>query len=114
MKGVDEINSTVTEGSRDTIVQFTIGTPIDRAVNDVRSRSARSAATCPTASSSRRSARADTAEPDDIANFAVESTDMTLEQLSWYVDNTVVKRAALGRRHGRRSTAAAASTARSA
>src|SRR5207253_7139544 len=28
---------------------------------------------------------------DDIAGFAVVSTSMTLEQLSWYVDNTISK-----------------------
>src|SRR6185437_13537982 len=35
--GVDEINSTVSEGNSFTIVTFQLGTPIDRAVNGVRS-----------------------------------------------------------------------------
>ena len=34
--------------------------------------------------------RADTTSRD-LASFAAESTDMTVEQLSWYVDNTVSK-----------------------
>src|SRR3954471_1836965 len=34
--GVDEINSTVTEGNSSTFVTFQLGTPSDRAVNDVR------------------------------------------------------------------------------
>src|SRR6476659_6223675 len=34
--GVDEISSTVTEGNSTTFVQFQLGTPTDRAVNDVR------------------------------------------------------------------------------
>ncbi|WP_447411832.1 efflux RND transporter permease subunit, partial [Clostridium perfringens] len=37
LQGVDEINSTVTEGQSQTVVQLAIGTPIDRAVEDVRS-----------------------------------------------------------------------------
>ncbi len=36
VNGVDEINSTVSEGNSSTFVQFQIGTPTDRAVNDVR------------------------------------------------------------------------------
>src|SRR5690348_2261085 len=36
INGVDEINSSVREGSSSTFVQFKIGTPSDRAVNDVR------------------------------------------------------------------------------
>src|SRR6476661_2089095 len=34
--GVDEIDSTVREGNSSTIVTFELGTPSDRAVNDVR------------------------------------------------------------------------------
>src|SRR5881398_2732947 len=36
VNGVDEINSSVSEGYSQTFVQFQIGTPTDRAVNDVR------------------------------------------------------------------------------
>src|SRR6185369_14674681 len=34
--GVDEINSTVKEGNSTTVITFQLGTPTDRAVNDVR------------------------------------------------------------------------------
>src|SRR3546814_4622122 len=37
LPGIDEINSTVTEGQSETVIQLDIGTPIDRAVEDVRS-----------------------------------------------------------------------------
>ena len=37
ISGVDEINSSVSEGQSSTFVQFAIGTPIDRSVEDVRS-----------------------------------------------------------------------------
>src|SRR3546814_15809812 len=36
LPGIDEINSTVTEGQSETVIQLDIGTPIDRAVADVR------------------------------------------------------------------------------
>jgi len=36
VNGVDEINSSVSEGRSQTVVQLQIGTPVDRAVNDVR------------------------------------------------------------------------------
>src|SRR5689334_14442036 len=36
VNGVDEISSSVSEGDSDTFVQFQLGTPTDRAVNDVR------------------------------------------------------------------------------
>src|SRR4029079_11853443 len=36
VNGADEIDSTVREGNSSTAVQFQIGTPTDRAVNDVR------------------------------------------------------------------------------
>ena len=36
VNGVDQIDSTVTEGSSTTFVQFQLGTSTDRAVNDVR------------------------------------------------------------------------------
>ena len=54
-------------------------------------RSPASAATCPTASSSRRSAaRTSTDEP--IGYFSAESTAMTVEQLSWFIDDTLNRR----------------------
>ena len=75
--------------------------------------SPRSAATCRTASSSRRST-ASTSPATRSCFVAAETTDMSLEELSWYVDNTVSKRLLGGRGHCRRRPAKAASTARSA
>ena len=37
LQGIDQIDSTVSEGNSQTVVQLDIGTPIDRAVEDVRS-----------------------------------------------------------------------------
>ena len=47
VNGVDEISSTVVEGDSDTFVQFQLGTPPDRAVNDVRNAIAQIRGTLP-------------------------------------------------------------------
>ena len=88
IQGVDEINSNVNEGSSSTVVQLDIGTPIDRALNDIRDAVAQIRGDLPEGILEPQVGRANTSG-DDIAAFAVVSTDMTLEQLSWFVDNTV-------------------------
>ena len=91
--GVEEISSTVREGNSTTFVQFELGTPTDRAGQRRRATpSRRSAATCPTESSSRRSRGWTPKTSPIMRHAAAQTTDMTLEQLSWYVDNTVAKR----------------------
>ncbi|HWV11862.1 MAG TPA: efflux RND transporter permease subunit [Sphingobium sp.] len=90
ISGVDEITSTVSEGQSMTIVQFQIGTPIDRGVNDVKNAVDQIRSDLPEGILEPQVTRLDAAGP--IAYFSAEATDMTLEQLSWYVDNTVAKR----------------------
>ena len=70
--------ATVSEGTSQTFVQFTIGTPIDRAVNDVRDAVvADPRRLCPTESSSRRSS-APTVNGEPVRQFRrVETKDMT-------------------------------------
>ena len=89
--GVDEMNSQVREGASNTFVQFKIGTPVDRAVNDVRDAIANIRSDLPDGILEPQVQRVDIAG-DPIAYIAVSSTDMTLEQLSWYVDNTIARR----------------------
>ncbi len=91
VNGVEEINSTVREGVSETFVQFVIGTPIDRAVNDVRDAVANIRSDLPEGILEPQVQRVDISG-DPIGIFAAETTDMTLEELSWYVDNTVSKR----------------------
>ncbi len=89
--GIDEINSSVREGASQTFVQFAIGTPIDRAVNDVREAVANARSNLPDGILDPQVMRVD-ATGGTLAYFSAESTDMTLEELSWYVDNTVARR----------------------
>lgn len=90
VEGIDEINSNVQEGVSVTVVQLTIGTPIDRAVNDIRDAIVQIRSNLPDGILEPQVASQNTTG-DDLAGFAVVSTSMSLEQLSWYVDNTVAK-----------------------
>ncbi|CAN5233295.1 efflux RND transporter permease subunit [soil metagenome] len=91
ISGVDEINSTVREGTSNTFVQFAIGTPIDRAVNDVRDAVSNIRSDLPDGILEPQVGRVDVSG-DPIAFISAQATDMTIEDLSWYVDNTVAKR----------------------
>ena len=91
VNGVDEINSFVREGMSNTNVQFEIGTPTDRAVNDIRDAVAQIRGDLPDGILEPQVNRIDIAG-DPILYVAAETTDMSLEELSWYVDNTVSKR----------------------
>ncbi|MBB6124510.1 efflux RND transporter permease subunit [Sphingobium subterraneum] len=91
INGVDEITSSATEGTSTTFVQFQIGTPVDRAVNDVRNAVAQIRSELPDGILEPQVVRVDI-DGGPIAYFSAEATDMTLEQLSWFVDNTVAKR----------------------
>ncbi|GGO91742.1 efflux RND transporter permease subunit [Stakelama pacifica] len=90
VQGIDQIDSTVTEGNSQTIVQLDIGTPIDRAVNDVREAVNQIRGDLPDGILEPQVGRANTSD-SDIASFTAIADDMTLEDLSWYVDNTVAK-----------------------
>src|SRR4051794_31332537 len=89
--GVDEINSTVSEGNSSTFVTFQLGTPPDRAVNDVRNAVSQIRSNLPEGILEPQITRVD-AEDEPIMVMSAETTDMTLEQLSWYIDNTISKR----------------------
>jgi len=91
VNGVEEINSNVSEGNSFTFVQFQIGTPTDRAVNDVRNVVAQIRGNLPEGILEPQITRVD-AEDQPIMFVGAETTDMTLEELSWYIDNTVAKR----------------------
>ena len=91
VNGVDEIDSTVSEGNSSTFVQFQIGTPTDRGVNDIRNAVAQIRGSLPEGILEPQITRVDIAG-DPILYVGAETTDMSLEELSWYVDNTIAKR----------------------
>jgi len=89
--GVEEISSTIREGNSTTFVQFELGTPTDRAVNDVRNVISQIRSNLPDGILEPQIQRVD-AEDEPFSYVGAQTTDMTLEQLSWYIDNTVAKR----------------------
>ncbi|MGN6155986.1 MAG: efflux RND transporter permease subunit [Sphingomicrobium sp.] len=91
VNGVDEIDSSISEGNSQTFVQFQIGTPTDRAVNDVRNAIGQIRGSLPEGILEPQITRVDVAG-DPILYVGAETTDMGLKELSWYIDNTISKR----------------------
>ncbi|MDQ3140394.1 MAG: efflux RND transporter permease subunit, partial [Pseudomonadota bacterium] len=91
VNGVEEIESSVTQGSSNTTVMFELGTPVDRAVNDVRDSVVQIRGDLPDGILEPQVIRIDT-EGGPLGFFSAHTTDMTLEELGWYIDNTVSKR----------------------
>jgi len=90
LTGIDEINSTVTEGQSQTLIQLAIGTPVDRAVEDVRAAIQQIRSNLPQGILEPQVIRIDSTN-NTLEGFAAVSSSMTMEQLSWYIDNTVSK-----------------------
>lgn len=90
LQGIDQLESNVTEGQSTTVVQLDIGTPIDRAVTDVREAVNQIRSQLPEGILEPQVYRANTTD-NDLASFTAIANDMTMEELSWYVDNTVAK-----------------------
>ena len=91
LEGVDEIQSTMSEGSSQTFVQFSFSTPVDRAVTDVRDAISNIRSSLPDGVVEPRITRV-IVNNAPVGNWSVEATDTTLEQLSWFVDTVVQKR----------------------
>ena len=91
VEGIDEINSDVREGNSNTFVQFKIGVPTDRAVNDVKAAIDQIRGDLPEGILEPQINRVDIGG-DGFVFIAVEATDMSLPELSWYVDNKVSRR----------------------
>jgi multidrug efflux pump subunit AcrB len=88
---VKSIASFIQEGGSFTNVEFHLGTPVDRAVNDVRDAVTKIRSDLPDGIQEPQVSRIDV-EGGAIAYVAVRSTAMTLEELSWFVDNRISKR----------------------
>ena len=91
ISGVENISSTASEGSSQTMVEFNLGEDVNAAVNEVKNAVDQARSELPDGILEPQIEKADTSS-DPIAYFAVEVDDMTLEQLSWFIDDTVSKR----------------------
>ncbi|MDE2436221.1 MAG: efflux RND transporter permease subunit [Sphingomonadales bacterium] len=92
INGVDEIQSTASEGSSNTFVQFAIGTNTIEAVSDVKNAIDQIRGSLPDGILEPRVSKVEIGGNGPIGYFAVSADDMTMEQLSWFIDDTVAKR----------------------
>ncbi len=88
---VRNITTFIVEGQVHSFVQFEIGTPIDRAVTDVRDAVAKVRNDLPQGILEPLVTRINV-DGGAFADYAVTTTNLTPEQLSWFIDNTVTKR----------------------
>lgn len=92
--GVDEISSTVSDGLSNTAIMFRMEVPTEQAVQDVKDAIDRIRGDLPASVDEPIVSKVDV-EGNAIQTFAVTAPDMSLEELSWFVDDTV-KRALQG------------------
>jgi multidrug efflux pump subunit AcrB len=88
---VRNITTFIVEGQVNIFLQFEIGTPIDRAVTDVRDAVAKVRNDLPQGIYEPLVTRQNV-DGGAFAYYAVTTTNLTPEQLSWFIDNTVTKR----------------------
>ncbi|CCF20258.1 Acr family transporter [Pseudorhizobium banfieldiae] len=88
ISGVDEIQSTVTDGQSQTVVLFRIEKPTDEAVQDTKDAIDRIRSDLPASAEEPVVSKIDV-EGQAIQTFSVTSPNMTLEELSWFVDDTI-------------------------
>ncbi|MFL6602718.1 MAG: efflux RND transporter permease subunit [Steroidobacteraceae bacterium] len=88
---IHNITSLALEGVSSIWIEFQIGTPIDRAVADVRDAVSKVRSNLPQGIQEPLVQRVDI-DGGPIAYYAVATTSQTEAQLSWFVDNTVTKR----------------------
>ena len=90
LDGVETIRSTASEGNSQTVIEFAIGTDIAEATNEVKSEIDNIRGELPDGILEPRIFKQATSS-QPIVSFGVSAEDMTLEQLSWFVDDTVTK-----------------------
>ncbi|CAN7659071.1 efflux RND transporter permease subunit [Neorhizobium tomejilense] len=91
LAGVEEIKSTVTQGRSVTAVEFELGViSPDRAMGDVRDAVAKIRSDLPDGIDEPVIERAEE-EAQAVVTYAVTSQDMTVAELSWFVDDVVAR-----------------------
>jgi multidrug efflux pump subunit AcrB len=89
--GVESISSTASEGSSSTQVQFQLGEDINASVSEVKNMVDQIRGNLPDGILEPQIFKVNTSS-EPIAYFSVTADDMTPEQLSWFIDDTVAKR----------------------
>jgi multidrug efflux pump subunit AcrB len=91
INGVDEIQSSAREGASETFIQFQIGIDSNVAVQEVKNAIDQIRSDLPDGILEPFVQKVEIGG-SEIAYYAVQASDMTIEQLSWFVDDTVAKR----------------------
>ncbi len=91
VQGVRNIDASASEGNTTVSAEFEIGDDINAAVSEVKNAVDQIRSDLPDGILEPQIFKVATSS-DPIAYFAVEASDMTLEQLSWFVDDTVSRR----------------------
>jgi len=91
VNGVTDISSFISDGNSHTTITFEIGVPVDRALNDIRNAVQQVRSNLPQGILEPQISRVDF-DSGGLGYYSVDSTSLSLEQLSWFVDNTVAKR----------------------
>ena len=91
INGVKNINSTASEGNSSTFIEFEIGTDPNDAVSEVTNAINTVRGSLPDGILEPRVSKEEISG-GFLGIYAVEADDMTLEQLSWFIDDVVAKR----------------------
>lgn len=91
INGVNSINSTASEGNSNTTIEFEVGTDVNDAVAEVKNAVDTVRGSLPDGILEPRVSKIEVAG-GFLGIFAVEADDMTIEQLSWFIDDSVAKR----------------------
>ncbi len=91
VEGVRTISASAVEGSTTITAEFQIGDDVNAAVNEVKNAVDQIRGELPDGILEPQVFKANMSN-DPLAYYGVRAEDMTLEQLSWFVDNTVARR----------------------
>jgi len=91
INGVKQISSTASEGSSRTFVEFELGIDPNVVVSEVKNAVDRVRGSLPDGIQEPRVNKVEAAG-GFLGIYAVQADDMTIEQLSWFIDDTVAKR----------------------
>ena len=90
LTGAKRVTSTVTDGLSTTVVEFRMEVPTDKAVQDVKDAVDQIRGDLPGGIEAPIVTRIDV-EGQAIMTFTVTAPDMTVEEISWFVDDTVTR-----------------------
>ncbi|MFC3692718.1 efflux RND transporter permease subunit [Chenggangzhangella methanolivorans] len=90
LSGVKHITSTVNDGVSVTVIEFQLETSVDRAVNDVRDAVTKIRTELPQSIEEPLIQRIDI-EGMPISTYAASAPAMTPEELSWFIDDRVIR-----------------------